>query len=66
MPAGLQHDGSVNLLELADQFELTGASILNAVQFAALQSYARGDGKLFQSDLLEGVKKEFLKEEKSF
>ncbi len=66
MPAGLQHDGSVNLLELADQFELTGASILNAVQFATLQSYARGDGKLLQSDLLEGVKKEFLKEEKSF
>lgn len=66
MPASLQHDASVNLLELADQFELTGASILNAVQFAALQSYARGDGKLLQSDLLEGVKKEFLKEEKSF
>lgn len=66
MPDGLQHDTSVNLLELADQFELTGASILNAVQFATLQSYARGDGKLLQSDLLEGVKKEFLKEEKSF
>lgn len=66
MPASLQHDASVNLLELADQFELTGASILNAVQFATLQSYARGDGKLLQSDLLEGVKKEFLKEEKSF
>jgi SpoVK/Ycf46/Vps4 family AAA+-type ATPase len=66
MPAGLQHDTSVNLLELADQFELTGASILNAVQFATLQSYARGDGTLLQSDLLEGVKKEFLKEEKSF
>lgn len=66
LPADIPHDASINLLELAEQFELTGASILNAVQYAALLSYSRNDNKLFHNDLVEGIKKEFLKEEKSF
>jgi SpoVK/Ycf46/Vps4 family AAA+-type ATPase len=66
LPENIQHDTSINLIDLAEQFELTGASILNAVQYAALLSYSRKDNKLFQADLIEGIKKEFLKEEKSF
>ncbi|GAC1426934.1 MAG: hypothetical protein NVSMB67_30220 [Flavisolibacter sp.] len=66
LPENLEHHRALNVKELADQFELSGASILNAVQFASLQSYARTDGILFQTDLLDGIKKEFLKEEKSF
>jgi len=65
LPAGLEHDTSINLRELAEAYELSGASILNAVHFAALQSYAREDGILLHADLVDGVRKEFLKEEKS-
>jgi len=65
LPRGLQEDGDLDLRTLARQYELTGASILNAVQFAALRSYARGDGLLMQEDLMDGIRKEFLKEEKS-
>jgi len=65
LPAGLTADASINLRELAEQYELTGASILSAVHYAALQSYSRGDGVLYQSDLMDGVRREFLKEEKS-
>ncbi|HEY8928401.1 MAG TPA: ATP-binding protein [Mucilaginibacter sp.] len=65
LPAGLAHDTSINLRELAEAYELSGASILNAVHFAALQSYAREDGILLHADLVDGVRKEFLKEEKS-
>lgn len=66
MPDSIHKDNSINLDELAKNYELSGASILNAVQFAALQSYHRNDGKLYHQDLIEGIKKEFLKEEKSF
>jgi AAA+ superfamily predicted ATPase len=65
MPSSLQHDASVNLQELAKQYEMTGASILNAVQFSTLQVYARKDKTITQADLLDGIRKEYLKEEKS-
>lgn len=65
LPSGLSHNGSLNLREIAEAHELSGASILNAVQYGALQAYARGDGALRQSDLVDGVRKELLKEEKA-
>ena len=65
LPASLVIDKSVDLTDLAEQYELSGASILNAIHYAALQSFSRNDGLLFHADLLDGVKKEFLKEEKS-
>lgn len=66
MPASVQADKSVNLRELADQYELSGASILNAVYYAVLQTYTRSERILYQADLVEGVKKEFAKEERTF
>jgi AAA+ superfamily predicted ATPase len=65
MPAGLASGADVDLLTLARQYELSGASILNAVQFAALQAHARSATALSQDDLLGGIRKEYLKEEKS-
>jgi AAA+ superfamily predicted ATPase len=65
LPASLKADPSVNVRWLAEKYELSGASILNAVQFASLQAFKRNDGRLTQNDLLEGVRKEFLKEEKA-
>jgi len=65
MPANLAHDASVNLGDLARQYEMSGASILNAVQFSTLQVHSRKERAITHSDLLEGIRKEFLKEEKS-
>jgi AAA+ superfamily predicted ATPase len=65
MPANLTKHADIKLEELAKQYELSGASILNAVQFATLQSYARNNGIIYQKDLTDGVRKEFMKEEKS-
>lgn len=66
MPSSLTLDPSIALDKLASQFELSGASILNAVQHAVLQAYSRNDNALRQADLLDGVRKEYLKEDKSF
>jgi AAA+ superfamily predicted ATPase len=65
MPNSLKVDGSVNLNELSAKYELSGASILNAVYFSALQCYSRNSDTLTQTDLINGIRKEFLKEEKS-
>lgn len=65
LPDSLTLDSTVDLQQLAAKYELTGASILNAVQFAVLQCYARGSEELQQTDLLDGIRKELMKEEKS-
>lgn len=65
MPASLTIDTSVSLDKIATQFELSGASILNAVQHAVLQCYSRNDNTIRQSDLVDGVRKEYIKEDKS-
>ena len=65
LPSNLEHDPKVNIQELARQYEMSGAAILNAVQFAALQVYARNSSIITQNDLIEGIRKEYMKEEKS-
>ncbi len=66
MPAGLMPHSSVSMEDLARQYELSGASILNAVQYAALKCYSRQDNSISQADLMDGIRKEYLKEDKSF
>lgn len=65
MPAALPLDVDVNLEELAKKYDMTGASILGAVQCSALQVFARKGIAILQSDLLDGIRKEYVKEEKS-
>jgi SpoVK/Ycf46/Vps4 family AAA+-type ATPase len=65
MPASLNTDETVNLQELAKQYEMSGASILNAVQFAVLSAYANNSRTLTKALLLDGIRKEYMKEEKS-
>lgn len=65
MPAALPLDADVNLEELAKKYDMTGASILGAVQCSALQVFARKGSAILQSDLLDGIRKEYMKEEKS-
>lgn len=65
LPSGFKLHPSIDLNELSSKYELSGASILNAVYFAALQCYSRNDDTLCQADLIEGIRKEFFKEEKS-
>jgi hypothetical protein len=65
MPAALSLDPALNLGELTKAYEMSGAAILNAVQFAVLQVYARQGAVLTQADLMSGIRKEYLKEEKS-
>lgn len=65
MPSSLGVHESVNLINIADSYELTGASILSVVQYASLRTYAQKKKELHYNDIIEGIRREFMKEEKS-
>jgi ATPase family associated with various cellular activities (AAA) len=63
-PATLPPAADIDASQLAAQYEITGAGIVNVVHYAALRAFSRGDRHLQQSDVMEGIRKEFRKEEK--
>jgi len=66
IPASLQPEPSIDWMKLAYAYEITGAGILNVMHYAALRSFSRHENTLHESDLVEGIRKEFRKEEKGF
>lgn len=50
--------------QLATRYELSGASILNVVQFAILRALGRDDKSIAPPDLTEGIRLEYQKEGK--
>jgi SpoVK/Ycf46/Vps4 family AAA+-type ATPase len=59
------HPNQEELLRIAQQYELSGGSIINVIQFASLQALSRSEKTITVDDLLQGIKKEFRKEGKS-
>ncbi|MEL6812051.1 MAG: ATP-binding protein [Bacteroidota bacterium] len=51
----------VDLLEVAENYELAGGSIINAVQYASLMTLERNDKEIRMADIVKGVKREFHK-----
>jgi AAA+ superfamily predicted ATPase len=56
---------TLNINSLAQKYELSGASILNVVQYACLQALERGDDHILETDVREGINREFIKEGKT-
>lgn len=65
LPSGYELDPNLDLASLSQKYELSGAGILNAVQFATLQCLASGRGQLNETHLREGIRREYMKEEKT-
>ena len=65
MPSSLKLNDEINLVDLSKKYELTGANIINIVQYAFLRSLSNNDVYLRIEDIVSGIKKEFVKEEKS-
>lgn len=65
MPASLKVEPAIQWQTIIERYDLTGAAILNIVHYAALKSFSRSDEYIRMNDLLEGIKKEYRKEEKS-
>jgi len=63
-PKDVSLDTDVNLTEIAKKHDLTGAHIMNIVQFACLQTLSRKETIVSHKDISKGIEKEFLKEGK--
>ena len=53
-----------DLERIAHQYELSGGSIMNVVQYASLMALSRSDKAITVDNLLQGIKKELKKEGK--
>jgi SpoVK/Ycf46/Vps4 family AAA+-type ATPase len=65
MPSSLTVDPAVELKEIAVKYELSGASILNAIQYATLKCYSLQSQSIKREHILEGIRSEYMKEEKT-
>jgi hypothetical protein len=64
IPSRIPLDAAVNLKSIAEKYEISGSAILSAVHYAALRSAAEKDKYIRNNYLLEGIKKEFRKEDR--
>ncbi|MBB6109499.1 ATPase family associated with various cellular activities (AAA) [Mucilaginibacter lappiensis] len=64
-PASCKPEPSIQLRDIADKYELNGAAILNIIHYAALQSISRDDQYIRNADLIEAIRKEYRKEERT-
>ena len=65
LPLSIPHNGTLGLKQLAERFETRAASIINAVQLASLKALSREERFLHQDNLVNGVRKELVEEEKT-
>lgn len=56
---------AIDIKALADKYEINGAAILNIIHYAALQSASRQDKYIRNNDLIEAIRKEYRKEERT-
>tara|TARA_Y100000782_G_C10174326_1_gene261202 strand:+ start:1159 stop:2496 length:1338 start_codon:yes stop_codon:yes gene_type:complete len=61
----LQLDGAVNLDEIAERYELSGGEMINVLRFCALEAAKRNNTTVLQPDLLQGIKREYQKSNKT-
>ncbi len=60
-----QPPGKEELERIAQQYDLSGGSIMNVVQFASLMALNRNDKAISVENILQGIKKELKKEGKT-
>jgi hypothetical protein len=63
-PEQVEMSDDLSLAQLAEQYELSGANIMNIVQYACLKCLERGDHVIMPADVEGGIRKEFAKEGK--
>lgn len=55
----------VNLKKLADDYELAGGSIINVLRYCALRAISRDRRQVGRDDLIDGIRREFLKDNRT-
>jgi AAA+ superfamily predicted ATPase len=64
LPSKIQLDKRISLKEIARNFEITGANIVNVIHYTGLKTLEKGSTTILYDDLMKGIQKEYLKEGK--
>lgn len=56
----------IDLEAISKKYELSGSGIINVVQYCCLETLGRGESIVKLEDIMQGIRKEFLKEGKLF
>ncbi|RUT69427.1 ATP-binding protein [Flavobacterium cupreum] len=64
LPKGIKIAEDVNLNELSKKYDITGANIVNIIQYACLRTLEDENKSIHLHHLVQGIKKEYAKEGK--
>jgi len=56
----------IQLREIAEKYEISGSAIVQAVHYASLKAFSKGDLIIEKKELLAGIRREFEKEDRVF
>jgi hypothetical protein len=62
LPPQVSPEPGIDLTQIAGRYELSGGMIMNVIRYASLQAIARGTQVLLKQDLLNGIRREYAKE----
>ncbi|GGG23314.1 hypothetical protein GCM10011344_25070 [Dokdonia pacifica] len=65
LPKGVSLEESISLESISRKFAITGSNIVNIIQYACLKTIAKSTTIITYDILLEGIKKEYIKEGKT-
>ena len=60
-----QLDSEIDLIKVAEQYDLAGGAIINVLRYCALMGIQRGDTIVNKQELMQGIRKELKKEGKT-
>ena len=66
IPKSAQLAPDVDLSSISAKYELSGSAIVNSIHYASLQTICRNSSVIAKQDLLEGIRREYEKEDKVF
>lgn len=65
LPSSIPVHENVNLRIYANKYEFSGSSITNVIQYACLRALSRNEISILDDDILTGIRRELLKEDKA-
>ena len=65
LPINYKPEPAIDLKAIADKYEITGAAIINIIHYAALKAISSKDEFIRQADIIEAIRREYRKEERS-
>lgn len=62
LPKNVKLDSDLDLAQLANRYEISGGMIMNVIRHACMQAISRQKNTLLLTDINEGIRREFAKE----